>query len=130
MPPDKVFDTDEHPTVKEQAHRLRERFPILYYGFLCTWVSMIVLAVGVAVVVGRSNQNTQAIKAGTCVIVATLEQGAADAQATLDKPAGPLSPDRRQQLADSVSFQLTTANKIRARLTCPPKPEEQPRKVP
>jgi hypothetical protein len=50
--------------LRRQTGALLERFPILVYAIVATWVAMVVLAVGVAVVLSRADDNTKRIETG------------------------------------------------------------------
>lgn len=114
-----------------QLRRIYIRTPILFYTLVAILIWMFVLTVGSAILINRQADQTARIRAGTCVIVTTLEVGAADAESRLKSSSG-LTPDRVTQLKQSLAFQRRISHDIRERVECPSSrvPAADPDKVP
>lgn len=114
-----------------QIKRIYLRTPILFYVIMALLIWLFVLTVGGAILINRVADNASRLRAGTCVIVTTLEVGAADAESRLKSSSG-LTEERVTQLKQSLAFQRSISHDIRERVDCPSSrvPAADPDKVP
>ena len=101
-----------------QLRKVHTRYPAMFWALIAVMIWLVVLSVGVAVYGQRLDRQAAAIRAGTCVIVTTLESSLADSKNTLK--SGDVPPDRKAALRKSIPLTQKLVDDIRARVTCPP----------
>lgn len=102
-----------------QLRKVHTRYPAMFWALVAVMAWLAVLTIGGAVMIDRANDNTRSIRAGTCVLVTTLEVSLADARNTL-KSGSNLTEDRKAQLRKSIPLTQKLVDDIRAQVICPP----------
>jgi hypothetical protein len=113
-----------------QIKRIYIRTPILFWTILAMLIWMFVLTVGSAITISRVADNTNGLRAGSCIIVTFLSTTASD-QASRSK-LQTIDQERRKALAESAVLFRQLSHDIGERVHCPTKnaPRADPANAP